>query len=481
MFELGERIKPQYKFPTIDVDTINLEEYLGELLREHIKVPGLSELELVRHFTNLSKLNYSVDTNFYPLGSCSMKYNPRINEELASLSEFWSVHPLTSEPYCQGSLRVMYELKERLKKLGSFAEVCLQPAAGAHGEFLGLLLVNAYHTDKGNKNKRKVLIPDSAHGTNPASAAICGFDVVTIKSDQNGELDWEDFKKHLSDDVACLMITNPNTLGIFERKIKEIAQALHELDALLYMDGANFNALVGIAKPGDWGVDIMHFNLHKTFSTPHGGGGPGGGAVGVSEKLVDYLPVPQVELKDGKLLLNWDKPKSIGKLLSFYGHFGVMVRALAYILSYGREIDMVSKYAVLNARYLRHLLKELFIDPYEQVPCMHEFVLSASNLNKYGVTALDVAKKLLDFGFYSPTVYFPLILKEALMIEPTETESPKTLEDFAKALKDIVNLAKENAQELKEAPTKTPVKRIKEAQANRNPIVRWEDNYLSNK
>ncbi len=464
-----------YRFPNLDVDTVDLKNYLGDAFRESLEIPNMSELDTVRYFTNLSKLNYSVDTNFYPLGSCTMKYNPRINEELASLPGFLNVHPMSPESCSQGSLAVIYELKERLKRLSGFADVSLQPAAGAHGEFLGLLLVLAYHMDRGNLNKKKVLVPDSSHGTNPASAAICGFDVVTIKSDANGELDWEDLEKKLSDDVACLMITNPNTLGVFERKIREIAKALHRADALLYMDGANFNAVVGMAKPADWGVDVMHFNLHKTFSTPHGGGGPGGGALGVSEKLLDYLPVPQVELRDGRYILNWDKPKSVGKLLAFYGHFGVMVRALAYILSYGKDIDLVSKHAVLNARYLRHLLKGIFVDPYEHVPCMHEFVLSATNLSKYEVSALDVAKKLLDFGFYAPTVYFPLIVKEALMIEPTETESPQTLEAFAKALRDIVNMAKENPQTLKDAPTKTPVRRIKEAQANRNPVVKWEN------
>jgi len=402
-----------------------------------------------------------------------MKYNPRINEELANTPAFLNVHPLTPEEFVQGTLRVAYELKELLKELGGFADVSLQPAAGAHGELLGLLLIMAYHRDRGNDRKRKVLIPDSAHGTNPASAAICGFDVVTVKSDKNGELDWEDFMKKLDDETAALMITNPNTLGIFERRVKDMAEELHKRDALLYMDGANFNALVGMARPGDWGVDVMHFNLHKTFSTPHGGGGPGSGPVGVSERLKPYLPVPQVEFDGKKYYLNWNIPKSVGKILAFYGHFGVWLRALAYILSYGKEIESVAKYAVLNARYLSHLLRGVFNDPYAHVPCMHEFVLSATNLLKYRTNAMGVAKRLLDYGFYAPTVYFPLVVREALMIEPTETESPRTLREFAKALKKIVEEAKENPEILNKAPHRTPVRRIKEAEANRKPILKY--------
>ncbi|MFN3264426.1 MAG: aminomethyl-transferring glycine dehydrogenase subunit GcvPB, partial [Aquificaceae bacterium] len=348
----------------------------------------------------------------------------------------------------------------------------LQPAAGAQGELLGLLMILSYHRDRGNLHKRKVLVPDTSHGTNPATAALCGFEVITVRSNQDGELDWEDFQKKLSDDVACLMITNPNTLGIFERRIRDMAGALHEKDALLYMDGANMNALVGMARPGDWGVDVMHFNLHKTFSTPHGGGGPGGGAVGVSERLEPYLPVPQVVFEDGVYRLDWERPKSVGKLLAFYGHVGVFVRALAYILSYGSEIDQVAKYAVLNARYLRSLLKDLFVDPYGHVPCMHEFVLSAQNLLKLDIKAMDIAKALLDRGYYAPTVYFPLTVREALMIEPTETESPQTLEGFARAMRDIVETALKNPEYLKASPTRTPVRRIKEAEANRKPVLR---------
>ncbi|MFN3813130.1 MAG: aminomethyl-transferring glycine dehydrogenase subunit GcvPB [Aquificaceae bacterium] len=472
IFETSRRGRRGYKLPKLDTPHVNLEEYLGDHIRKDLNLPEVSELDAVRHYTNLSKLNYSVDTNFYPLGSCSMKYNPRICEEVSSLDGFKDLHPMVDDSFAQGSLETMYRLKELRKELGGFSDVSLQPAAGAHGEFLGLLLTLAYHKDKGN-SKRKVLVPDSAHGTNPASAAMCGFEVVTVKSDEKGELSWKDFLQKLDDNTAGLMLTNPNTLGIFERKVKQIAEALHQVDALLYMDGANFNSIVGISRPGDWGVDIMHFNLHKTFGTPHGGGGPGGGALGVSEKLRPYLPVPQVEF-DGKMyFLNWDIPKSVGKIMAFYGNFSVMLRALAYIMSYGSSINTVAKHAVLNARYLRHLLKDTFLDPYEHVPCMHEFVLSLSPLTKYEVSPMDVAKKLLDYGFYAPTVYFPLVVKDAFMIEPTETENPDTLRAFARALKEIAKKAREDPQEVKSAPTKTPVRRIKEAEANRKPVLNF--------
>ncbi len=476
IFEKSRKGRIGYKLPELDVDEIDFKEVIPEgYLRKELNLPEVSELDVVRHYTKLSQLNYAVDTTMVPLGSCTMKYNPRINEEIASNPKLTNIHPFTPEEYIQPILKLAYELKELLKELGGFADVSLQPAAGAQGELLGLLLIRAYHEDRGNRDKRVILIPDSAHGTNPATAAICGFDIRVVKSDKKGELDWEDFKKKLKEDVAALMITNPNTLGIFERRIKEVADELHERDALLYMDGANFNALVGKFKPGEWGVDVMHFNLHKTFSTPHGGGGPGAGPVGASEKLKPYLPVPQVEFDGERYYLNWDIPKSVGKLLTFYGHFLVWVKALAYILTYGKEIGKISDFAVLNARYLKHLLKEVLKDPYPDTPCMHEFVLSASNLLKYGVKAGDVAKRILDYGFYAPTMYFPLIVKEALMIEPTETENPDTLHRFAKVIKRIVLEAKKKPELVKNAPFKTPVRRIKEAEANRNLILTYKD------
>ncbi|WP_461830248.1 aminomethyl-transferring glycine dehydrogenase subunit GcvPB [Aquifex sp.] len=476
IFEKSRKGRKGYRLPDLDVEEVELTDVIPEgYLREELNLSEVSELDVVRHYTKLSQLNYAVDTTMIPLGSCTMKYNPRINEEIASNPKLTGIHPLTPEEYVQPILELAYRLKELLKELGGFAEVSLQPAAGAQGELLGLLLIRAYHEDKGNKEKKVVLIPDSAHGTNPATAAICGFEIRVVRSDKNGELDWEDFKKKLKEDVAALMITNPNTLGIFERRIKEIADELHKRDALLYMDGANFNALVGKFKPGEWGVDVMHFNLHKTFSTPHGGGGPGAGPVGVSERLKPYLPVPQVEFDGRRYYLNWDIPKSVGKLLSFYGHFTVWIKALAYILAYGNEIGKVSDIAVLNARYLKHLLKGVLKDPYPDVPCMHEFVLSATNLLKYGVRAGDVAKRILDYGFYAPTMYFPLIVKEALMIEPTETESPDTLREFAKVIKRIVLEAKKKPELVKNAPFKTPVRRIKEAEANKKLILTYRD------
>ncbi|WP_461831997.1 aminomethyl-transferring glycine dehydrogenase subunit GcvPB [Aquifex sp.] len=476
IFEKSRRGRKGYKLPKLDVERVNVEEIIPkEYLRGELNFPEVSELDVVRHYTKLSQLNYAVDTTMVPLGSCTMKYNPRINEELVNKKEFLGLHPFTPEEFIQPVLELVYKLKEFLKELGGFAEVSLQPAAGAHGELLGLLLIRAYHDDRGNYEKNVVLIPDSAHGTNPASAAICGFDIRVVRSDKNGEIDFEDFKKKIDDKVAAFMITNPNTLGIFERKIKEIAEELHKRDALLYMDGANFNALLGKFKPGKWGVDVMHFNLHKTFSTPHGGGGPGAGPVGVSDRLKPYLPIPQIDYDGKRYFLNWNIPKSIGKILGFWGHFTVWLKALAYILTYGKEIGKVSDFAVLNARYLKHLLKGLFKDPYPSSPCMHEFVLSASNLLKYNVKAGDIAKRLLDYGFYAPTMYFPLIVKEALMIEPTETESPDTLIEFAKALANIVKEAKEKPDIVKNAPHRTPVKRIKEAEANRRLILTYKD------
>jgi len=475
IFEKSVRGRRGYRLPACDVPEVKPEEVLPEeYLREELPLPEVSELEAVRHYTNLSQLNYAVDTTMVPLGSCTMKYNPRVNEEVASLPPFLSAHPLTPEEEVQPLLELAYALKELLKELGGFAEVCLQPAAGAQGELLGLLLTKAYHEDRGEE-RRIVLVPDTAHGTNPATAALCGYEVKVVKSDERGELDLNDLKKKLSEEVALLMLTNPNTLGVFERKVKEAAELLHEKGALLYMDGANFNALLGRFKPGEWGVDVMHFNLHKSFSAPHGGGGPGAGPVGVSERLKPYLPVPRIVKKGEKYALEWDAPKSVGKLLTFFGHFTVWLKALAYLLTYGKEIEKVSRYAVLNARYLKYLLKDLFKDPYPESPCMHEFVLSAVNLTKFGVRAGDVAKRLLDYRFYAPTVYFPLTVKEALMIEPTETESLPTLEAFAQALRRIVKEAREKPELLKSAPLTTPVSRILEAEANRKPILRWED------
>ena len=476
IFELSKENFKGYKLPDLDVERVDIENIVGkDYVRKELNINAVPENEVVRHYINLSHKNYSVDTNFFPLGSCTMKYNPRINEEVANLKNLTEVHPVAPEEFIQGSLKLMFMLKELLKELGGFHDVCLHPAAGAHGELTGILLISAYHKDRGNVNKKKVLIPDSAHGTNPATASMGGFKVVPVKSNKKGQIDMDDFYKKLDDDTACLMITNPNTLGIFEENIVEIAEELHKRDALLYMDGANFNALIGLFQPGKWDVDVMHFNLHKTFSTPHGGGGPGSGPIGVSERLAPYLPVPSVEFDGEKYYLDWNRPKSVGKVISFYGHYGVFIKALAYILYYGRDLEKVAKYSVLNARLLKHMLKGVFKDPYPDSPCLHEFVLSAVNLLKYDIRAIDVAKRLLDYGFYAPTVYFPLIVREALMIEPTETETLQTIKSFAKALRNIVKEARENPGIVKGAPHKTPVRRIKEAEANRNLRVTFND------
>ncbi len=438
------------------------------------KIPDLTEGEVIRHFDRLSRKNYSVDYGFYPLGSCTMKYNPKLNEELASLPEFTLLHPLQPEETVQGILKVAKELENFLCLISGLDALTLQPAAGAHGELVGMLIVRKYHTEKGNKRKY-VLIPDSAHGTNPASVTLAGYSVIEIKSNSEGLIDIDDLRKKAKEDVAALMITNPNTLGLFESNIKLISDILHEKDIILYMDGANLNALLGITRPGDAGVDILHFNLHKTFSTPHGSGGPGSGPVGVKKYLEKYLPVPRIVTEEGKLKLSYDFPHSIGKVHAFYGHPLVWIRALSYILRIGREnLREISEFAILNANYLRKKLEKYFENPYPKRPSMHEFVLSAENIKrKYGVKALDIAKRLLDYGFHPPTIYFPLIVKEALMIEPTETESIETLDRFVEAIEKIMKEIEENPELLKNAPYNTPVRRLDEGKASRELDVRY--------
>ncbi|MBX5476262.1 MAG: aminomethyl-transferring glycine dehydrogenase subunit GcvPB [Clostridia bacterium] len=435
-------------------------------------LPEVSEHQVVRHYTRLSQLNYAVDTGFYPLGSCTMKYNPRINEEMAGLPGFAHLHPAVPEEAAQGALQLMWELEQYLAEIAGMARVSLQPAAGAQGELCGMLIIRAYHESRGER-RRKVLVPDSAHGTNPATAAMIGFDVVEVASDARGGVDLDDLSRHLDGDVAALMLTNPNTLGLFDENIVEIAKRVHAVGGLLYYDGANANAIMGVSRPGDMGFDVVHFNLHKTFSTPHGMGGPGSGPVGVKEALVPFLPVPLVERKGDRFTLDYDRPQSIGRLRSSYGNFGVLVRAYTYIRALGAEgLRRVSEDAVLNANYLLHLLREDFAVPFDRL-CMHEFVVSATPVKqRTGVRALDIAKRLLDYGYHSPTVYFPLIVDEAMMIEPTETETKETLDDFARALKAIVAEAEENPETLRQAPTRTPVRRLDEAGAARRPVVR---------
>lgn len=453
----------------------------AEFLRDDLPLPEVSELDLVRHYVRLSHLNHAVDTGFYPLGSCTMKYNPKVNEVVARLEGFTAVHPYQPTGTVQGCLYVMYALQEILKAISGFAAVSLQPAAGAHGEFAGMLMVRAYHRDRGDLARTKVLVPDSAHGTNPASTAMCGFEVVEIRSDARGNVDLEDLKAHCDEHVAGMMLTNPNTLGLFDEHILEIADIVHGCGGLLYGDGANLNAIVGVVRPADLGFDIMHFNLHKTFSTPHGGGGPGAGPVGVTQALADFLPGPVVEVEEsdrefaeGDLrLCAFMPPKSIGRLKAFYGNFGVLVRALVYILHLGDEgLRQVAEHAVLNANYLRVRLQDTYPLPYKRT-CMHEFVLSGNLPGAEGVHTIDIAKRLMDFGFHPPTIYFPLIVPEALMIEPTETESLETLDAFADAMLQIAEEARTRPELLHEAPHSAPLRRLDDVRAAREPKLRW--------
>jgi len=445
-----------------------------ELLREKsAELPELSELDVVRHFTELSRRNFGVDTNFYPLGSCTMKYNPKVTERVASYPGFTHVHPLMPQLrmggiLTQGALQVLYETDLLLREINGMDAFTMQPMAGAHGELTGIMIMAAYHRDKGNK-KTTVLIPDSGHGTNPASAAIAGYTVKSVPSDNQGLMDINALKDMLNDDVAGLMLTCPNTLGLFNPHVKEICDLIHGVDGLVYYDGANLNAIVGKVRPGDIGFDIVHLNLHKTFATPHGGGGPGSGPVGVVEKLVDYLPVSTVvKRNDGTYALEYDNPKSIGYIAPFYGNFGVILKAYVYILMLGKlGLERVAENAVLNANYIRHKLKPYYDLPYDSI-CKHECVFSASRQAKNGVHAIDIAKGLIQAGFHPPTIYFPLIVPEALMIEPTETESRETIDTFIDAMIEIAKKAETDPDSLTSAPNNTPVGRLDETAAARN-------------
>lgn len=436
-------------------------------------LPSLSEPEVVRHFTNLSKQNFGVDANFYPLGSCTMKYNPKFTEKIADLEGFREVHPLAPQiikgsMLTQGAFEVISGLEKVLCEITGMEGFTTQPMAGAHGELTGVMIIAAYHRAKGNTKKR-VLIPDSGHGTNPASAAIAGFEVKTIPSDDKGVMDFNEFKKELKSDVAAVMLTCPNTLGIFNPRIKEIADITHNAGGLMYYDGANLNAILGKARPGDLGFDVVHLNLHKTFATPHGGGGPGSGPVGVTKELVQFLPIPRViKRNDGTFALDFEREKSIGYMAPFYGNFSVMLKAYAYILLLGREgLIEVSENAVLNANYLKECLKNKYDVPYDK-GCLHEFVISARRQAKKGAHAIDIAKALIDQGIHPPTVYFPLIVKEAIMIEPTETESKETLDNFIKVMNELAELAEKDAAKFKEFPKTTPVRRLDEVKAARD-------------
>ncbi|NNG67575.1 aminomethyl-transferring glycine dehydrogenase subunit GcvPB [Caldanaerobacter subterraneus] len=475
IFELSKEGKKAYTLPPLDVEEKPLEDMLPkEMLREkEVDLPEVSEVDVIRHYTLLSQKNYGVDIGFYPLGSCTMKYNPKINEDMASLPGFTELHPYQPEDTVQGALKLMYELEKALCEITGMDRFSLHPAAGAHGELTGLMIIKAYHEHRNDKKRKKIIVPDSAHGTNPASAAVAGFDVIEIKSNKEGAIDLEALKAVLNDEVAGLMLTNPSTLGLFEENIVEIARLVHEAGGLLYYDGANLNAIMGISRPGDMGFDVVHLNLHKTFSTPHGGGGPGSGPVGVKKELADFLPVPTVEEKDGRYFLDYDRSLSIGKVRSFYGNFNVMIKAYSYILTMGAEgLKRASELAVLNANYLKEKLKGHYKVAVDKT-CMHEFVLAGLAEKSGDVRTLDVAKRLIDYGFHPPTIYFPLIVEEALMIEPTETETKETLDAFAETLIKIAKEAKENPELLKEAPHNTPVRRLDEVLAARNPVIRW--------
>jgi glycine dehydrogenase subunit 2 len=457
--------------PALDVPASELPP--GELLRQGLDLPEVSEVELIRYFTALSKLNYGVDTGFYPLGSCTMKYNPKWHEDIARLAGFASIHPLQPEGSVQGALQLMFELQEYLAEITGMDATSLVPVAGAHGEFTGLLLAKAYHQHRRDMARKKILLTDSSHGTNPASAVMCGFEIGVVASDGEGNVDMKNLESMMNEQVAALTLTMPTTLGLFDPQILEIGRLVHERGGLLGADGANLNAFLGRVKFGELGYDYVQLNLHKTFSTPHGGGGPGSGPVCVKENLSDFLPSPLVTRSSGTYKL-MSPAKSIGRIANFHGNFGVMCKAYAYVRSLGAAwLKEVSEDAVLNANYLKEKLKAYYHLPYDRT-CMHEVVFSGRRQKAKGVHTVDIAKRLLDYGLHPPTVYFPLIVDEALMIEPTETESKQTLDAFIEAMKEIARDAEENPEALHSAPHNTPVKRLDDVRAARNPDLRWE-------
>jgi len=444
------------------------------LLRRDIAgFPELGELEVLRHFTRLSQRNFAIESQFYPLGSCTMKYNPKINEVVARFPGFAQIHPLAPSDLLQGALALLYELERALAEISGMEQVTLQPSAGAQGELTGLMLIRACLADRGDPRKN-IIVPDTAHGTNPASSTLCGYDVVQISSNERGVIDAAAVAQVMDDSVAALMITNPNTLGLFETNIEAIAEVVHAKGGMVYLDGANLNALMGIAKPGHMGVDVLHMNLHKTFSTPHGGGGPGAGPVAVKRALSDYLPLPRVTRRGERFELEGNGPKSVGRVRSFFGNFGILVRAYAYILSLGGDgLEEASRMALLNANYIRKKLEKSYHLAYNE-PCMHECIFTDRVQQRSGVTTLDIAKRLLDYGHHPPTIYFPLVVSGALMIEPTETETPETLDSFIDAMLAIAQEAKDDPELVKNAPYSTPVRRLDEARAARKPVLRWE-------
>ncbi|RSD27415.1 aminomethyl-transferring glycine dehydrogenase subunit GcvPB [Mesobacillus subterraneus] len=476
IFELSTPGRVGYSLPEMDVSETDLSELLPEgfLREEEPELPEASELDIMRHYTALSKRNHGVDSGFYPLGSCTMKYNPKMNENVARFNGFAHLHPLQDESSVQGALELMYDLQEHLIEITGMDEVTLQPAAGAHGEWTGLMMIRAFHEANGDHNRTKVIVPDSAHGTNPASATVAGFETITVKSDENGLVDLKDLKKVVGEDTAALMLTNPNTLGLFEENILEMAEIVHGAGGKLYYDGANLNAVMSKARPGDMGFDVVHLNLHKTFTGPHGGGGPGSGPVGVKADLIPFLPKPIVTKQDGVYKFDYDRPQSIGRVKPFYGNFGINVRAYTYIRTMGPDgLKAVTEYAVLNANYMMRRLAEYYDLPFNR-HCKHEFVLSGKRQKKLGVRTLDIAKRLLDFGYHPPTIYFPLNVEEAIMIEPTETESKETLDAFIDVMIQIAKEAEENPEVVQEAPHSTVVGRLDETTAARKPILRYQ-------
>ncbi|MBI2472239.1 MAG: aminomethyl-transferring glycine dehydrogenase subunit GcvPB [Planctomycetes bacterium] len=512
IFEKSSPGRRCFTLPACDVPNKPLTNFLPQtmLRKQEAKLPEVSEIDVVRHFTRISQKNFCVDTNFYPLGSCTMKYNPKINEDASCMEGFTKLHPYQPVEQCQGILKLLYDFEQMLKEISGMSAFTLQPAAGAHGELTGMLIIRAYMEKKG-ATRHKIIVPDSAHGTNPASAALCGYEVEAIPSNAEGLVDIKKLKASFTRDTAALMITNPNTLGLFEKDILEICKIAHDAGGLVYCDGANMNALMGIARPGDMGVDILHLNLHKTFSTPHGGGGPGAGPIGVTEKLKPFLPIPRIEVlatesteiaeekiggengrspllphnsvssvnsaagvSQKKYVSNYDYPDSIGRVRAFYGHVGMMIRAYTYLLSLGKEgVCKTGEYAVLNANYLRHKLKKHYDIPYGTT-CMHEFVISARKQKEKGASALDIAKRLLDYGFHAPTIYFPLIVEEAMMIEPTETESRETLDAFVDAMIQIAENIEQRPEVVRNTPQTTPIGRPDEVKAAREPKLKWE-------
>ena len=471
--ELSRSGAPGHQLPALDVPEVD--DLGGQLLRPALRLPEIGELDVVRHFTHLAQRNFSIDSVFYPLGSCTMKYNPRVNEDVARLPGIAHVHPLQPDSTVQGALRIMFELQRLLAAITGFSAATLQPAAGAQGELAGMLMMRAYHLERGEHQRRKVLVPDSAHGTNPATAAMAGFVSVSIPSDADGNVDLAKLEAELDETVVGLMLTNPNTLGLFETRLREVTAAVHRVGGLVYGDGANLNAILGVVKPAEMGFDCLHINVHKTFSTPHGSGGPGAGPVVVNDLLEPFLPSPLVvQEADGSYRLDFDRPRSIGRLKGFQGHFGILARGYTYLRMHGAEgLRSLSETAVLNANYLRVLLQEVFDLAFDR-SCMHEFVLSARRQKAtYGVRTLDIAKRLLDFGIHPPTIYFPLIVDEAIMVEPTETESRATLDHFAAVMRQIARECQDSPEVVREAPRHQVVGRLDEVSAARKPVLRW--------